>query len=58
MHASVKNPDCCLLTGLLHSQVKDATLKKVKALEEQKEAVETERDTLKVGAGADCSQQL
>jgi hypothetical protein len=29
-------------------QVKDATLKKVKTLEEQKEAVETERDTLKV----------
>lgn len=30
-------------------QVKDATLKKVKTLEEQKEAVETERDSLKVG---------
>lgn len=30
------------------SQVKDATLKKVKTLEEQKEAVETERDSLKV----------
>jgi hypothetical protein len=29
-------------------QVKDATLKKVKTLEEQKEAVETERDALKV----------
>lgn len=31
-------------------QVKDATLKKVKALEEQKEAVETERDALKASA--------
>lgn len=30
------------------AQVKDATLKKVKTLEEQKETVETERDTLKV----------
>lgn len=29
-------------------QVKDATLKKVKSLEEQNEAVETERDALKV----------
>lgn len=49
---------CCLLTGLLHAQVKDATLKKVKALEEQKEAVETERDTLKVCDGLECTQQL
>jgi hypothetical protein len=55
MHAVTHNP-CLVLTGLLHSQVKDATLKKVKAFEEQKEAVETERDTLKVGDGAGLHQ--
>lgn len=34
-------------------QVKDTTLKKIKALEEQKDAVETERDALKVRIHAD-----
>lgn len=41
----------------LGDQVKDATLKKVKALEEQKEAVETERDNLKVGHAA-CTSHV
>jgi len=35
------------------AQVKDTTLKKIKALEEQKDAVETERDALKVGIHTD-----
>jgi hypothetical protein len=34
-----------------HVQVKDATLKKVKSLEEAKEGVESERDSLKVRVG-------